>query len=92
MAQKDQAVKEEPMVLIVLLSILYVALGYLFSEVVWNAPELKKAMEELAATTPEELLVFPFVLARFCTALFWPFLLAYGAVAFVVNRAKGKTE
>jgi hypothetical protein len=78
------------MIYIVLLSILYVALGYLFSEAVWSAPELKKAMAELAATTPEELLVFPFVLARFVTALFWPFLFVWGIVSFVSNRVKGK--
>lgn len=79
------------MVYVVLLSILYVALGYLFSEVVWSAPELKEAIEELAATTPEELLVFPLVFAKFVTALFWPFLIVYGALVFVVRRAKGKT-
>ena len=79
------------MIFVVLLSILYVALGYLFEEALWNAPELKEDMEELAATTPKELLVFPVALARLVMALFWPFLIAYGTVAFVVKRAKGKT-
>jgi len=79
------------MIYVVLLSILYTAIGYLFEEAIWNAIQEQDEMEELVSITPEELLVFPFAVARFLTALFWPFLIVYAALAFMVRRAKGKT-
>ena len=53
-------------------SILYVVLGYLYSEAVWNAPEIKEAIEELQSTVPPEVIEGNLVLVKLLVALFWP--------------------
>jgi hypothetical protein len=56
----------------ILLSIGYVALGYLYSEVVWKAPEVKEVLEEHYAMSPEGSFEGKLAVIKLLIALFWP--------------------
>lgn len=56
----------------ILLSVLYAALGFLYSEAAWNAPEIKKELEELRSIAPPEMINGRLAIAKLVIAVFWP--------------------
>ena len=58
--------------IVILLSLLYAALGYLYSEAAWNAPEIKKELEELRSIAPPEMINGRLAIAKLVIAVFWP--------------------
>ena len=54
------------------LSVLYVAIGYLYSEAAWNAPEIKEELEELRSIAPPEMINGRLAAAKILIALLWP--------------------
>ena len=57
----------------ILSSILYVLLGYVYSEAVWNDPEVKEEIENIQAIAPDlERVNAQLALVRLIVAVFWP--------------------
>jgi len=55
----------------ILLSIGYVAIGYLYSEAAWDAPEIKEELEELRSIAPPGI-DRQLAAAKILIALLWP--------------------
>lgn len=56
----------------ILLSVLYVAIGYLYSEAAWNSPEIKEELEEILSMVPPGMMDRQLAGAKILIALFWP--------------------
>lgn len=72
----------------ILLSILYVALGYLYSETAWSSPEIKKELEELLSMVPPGTMDRHLAAAKILIALFWPVFL-FGSIGVYILQVLG---
>ncbi len=70
------------------LSVLYVALGYLYAEAAWNAPEIKEELEEIRSTIPPEMIDKKLAAAKILIALLWPVFL-FGSIFAYTLQALG---
>ena len=74
--------------IVVLLSLLYMALGYLYSELAWNDPGLKEELEELRSIAPPEMINGRLAIAKLLIAVFWP-IFFFGSLFALALQALG---
>ena len=72
----------------ILLSVLYVAIGYLYADTAWNAPEIKEELEELHSIAPPEMINGRLAAAKILIALLWPVFL-FGSIFAYTLQALG---
>ncbi|KKM88704.1 hypothetical protein LCGC14_1255990 [marine sediment metagenome] len=72
----------------ILLSVLYVTIGYLYSDVAWNTPEIKAELEELRSIAPPEMINGRLAAAKILIALLWP-VFFFGSIFAYTLQALG---
>ncbi len=73
---------------VILLFILYAALGYLYSEVAWNDPEIKEELEKLQSIAPPEIINGRLARIKLIIAVAWPFFF-FGSLFALALQALG---
>lgn len=72
----------------ILLSVLYVAIGYLYADAAWNAPEIKEELEEIRSIAPPEMIDKKLAAAKILIALLWP-VFFFGSIFAYTLQALG---
>ncbi len=78
------------MIIWILLSLLYVAAGWLYSEAMWNNPEIQEGIEDLCSTMPPEAVRGPLAFVKLLVAIFWPLLFIWSLIMYFVDAIKVK--
>ncbi len=69
----------------ILLSVLYVAIGYLYADLAWNASEIKEELENIRAVIPPEMIEKKLALAKLILAIGWPIFFIGSIVAYTLQ-------
>jgi len=69
----------------ILLSVLYFAIGYLYSDAAWNAPEIKEELEELRSMAPDGMIDKQLAGAKLLIALLWPVFFFGSIIAYTLQ-------
>jgi hypothetical protein len=72
----------------ILLSIGYAAIGYLYADTAWNAPEVKEELEELQSMSPEGSVEGRLAVVKLIIAVFWP-VFFFGSIGAYILQVLG---
>jgi len=72
----------------ILLSVLYVALGYLYAEAAWRSPEIKEELENIRAVIPPEMIEKKLALAKLILVIGWP-ICFIGTIVVYIRQVLG---
>lgn len=68
----------------ILLCILYIALGVLYTEHMWNMPEIQEEIEKITSIAPSEITNGPLAVIKLLSTAFWPLFIAFDTVIFIM--------
>jgi len=68
----------------ILLTVLYFAIGYLYSDAAWNAPEIKEEMEKLRSIAPPGI-ERQLAGAKLLIAVLWPVFFFGSIIAYTLQ-------
>jgi len=72
----------------ILLSIGYAAIGYLYADTAWNAPEVKEELEELQSMSPEGTVEGRLAIIKLAIAVLWP-VFFFGSIGYYILQVLG---